>query len=1017
MNNRTLKLSSKFTSLTIGAGIAALLSGAASDLRADYPSTVLSLNPVAYYRLNETNLPPAADLGTNLGTAGAVGTLYYIKTPTHGQPGLLPGDTNTATAFNGSGDQRAATAVGPSYVPPGPFTVEGWFQPFGGPTPYGIVVCFCSLTGYDGLSGPGPLGPNLGWYLGQNTNNWELVMYNGQLTGTALSLGGGSAPDTSGATTYYVAAVYDGTTASLYVNGVQVASGTPSGYVANTVSQFSIAGTGGGGGLWDGNAQDIALYTNALSAAAILAHYQNGISHSPSPSYPTLVLSNNPFFYYRLNDAAYTQPDPSTFPSATNSASSVANVVDGLYEPGTTPGVAGPPFPGMGANSGACEFNGIVGAVNLQVLNPLPPAATGGPLTLMAWYKATGTSLDTFGPFGGMILAWGDSTWRLGRNRVGQGLDWDCNNTTPLSILSSRRIADGQWHHLVAVYDLTNKWLYQDGVMLATEAASGTINTSSGDEMDVGMNSSYGTFNGRVWNGFISDAAIFTNALTEDQVLQVYNSAQPSYAPYFYQQPQAPTNAVYVGSTVNFSVGVQGNPPPTLQWTLNKQPLNSQTASNLVLTNVSVNANNGSYAIVASNTVGATTSAVVVLSIVSGPPAIVQQPASISILAGAQAGFSVTATGSMPFNYQWQLNSVPIPGATGQTLVFSNVNYINAGTYTVAVSNSINGTLSQPAVLAVLVPPALGNVTEGLVAHYRFDGDFSDTSGHGHNGVPVGSPTFVPGFIGSGAIQVYDAKLPLPYPFVLTAPTWDSVYVGDPTDFQFNAGDSFSVSLWVSYTNNALGTPGDLPIIGNSVNSTYNPGWVLADGIEDGDPGQIECSLDGASFYDFDVPNPAGTMADGNWHHLVMALDRLNAVVNIYIDGALAGSNSAANLGSLNTGAGVAIGNDPTGEYNGDQYPGGYSIDDVGIWRRVLSAAEVAGIYTAGTNGSSFDTFGPVELAVSLTATGQMQISWQAGTLEYATKVTGPWQTVLGANAPVYVVTPVGGPKFYRVHP
>src|ERR1039457_3309705 len=76
--------------------------------RADYSSTVLGLNPVAYYRLNETT-PVPADTATNLGTAGVNGTAFYINDPTHQAPGALVGSVDTAVGFNGS-SQRAATS-------------------------------------------------------------------------------------------------------------------------------------------------------------------------------------------------------------------------------------------------------------------------------------------------------------------------------------------------------------------------------------------------------------------------------------------------------------------------------------------------------------------------------------------------------------------------------------------------------------------------------------------------------------------------------------------------------------------------------------------------------------------------------------------------------------------------------------------------------------------------------------------------------------------------------------------
>jgi len=75
--------------------------------RADYSSTVMGLNPIAYYRLNET-APVPADTATNLGTAGLVGTAFYINTPLHQQPGALVGSADTAVGLNGT-SQRVAT--------------------------------------------------------------------------------------------------------------------------------------------------------------------------------------------------------------------------------------------------------------------------------------------------------------------------------------------------------------------------------------------------------------------------------------------------------------------------------------------------------------------------------------------------------------------------------------------------------------------------------------------------------------------------------------------------------------------------------------------------------------------------------------------------------------------------------------------------------------------------------------------------------------------------------------------
>ena len=110
------------------------------------------------------------------------------------------------------------------------------------------------------------------------------------------------------------------------------------------------------------------------------------------------------------------------------------------------------------------------------------------------------------------------------------------------------------------------------------------------------------------------------------------------------------------------------------------------------------------------------------------------------------------------------------------------------------------------------------------------------------------------------------------------------------------------------------------------------------------------------------------------------------------------------------------IGSDPTTAYSGGQ-PGTYSIDDMGIWNRLLAPTEVAGIYSAGTNGMTLGSGGTtVVLMAQLTGAGQLQLSWSQGTLQSAPTISGPWAPVTGATPPIYMVTPNQGQQFYRVY-
>ncbi|MBI5802569.1 MAG: immunoglobulin domain-containing protein [Verrucomicrobia bacterium] len=88
-------------------------------------------------------------------------------------------------------------------------------------------------------------------------------------------------------------------------------------------------------------------------------------------------------------------------------------------------------------------------------------------------------------------------------------------------------------------------------------------------------------------------------------------------------------------------------------------------------------------------------------------PAITAQPQGQVVIAGTNVTLSVTATGTAPLTYQWQRNSVNLPGATGPTLALTSVTRATTGAYVVQVSNPGGATASQPATVRVLNYPRL----------------------------------------------------------------------------------------------------------------------------------------------------------------------------------------------------------------------------------------------------------------------------------------------------------------------
>ncbi len=86
------------------------------------------------------------------------------------------------------------------------------------------------------------------------------------------------------------------------------------------------------------------------------------------------------------------------------------------------------------------------------------------------------------------------------------------------------------------------------------------------------------------------------------------------------------------------------------------------------------------------------------------PPVLVSQPPTfLSPSAGSTVALTVAATGTAPLSYQWLFNGAQIAGATGASLVFSNVQPAQSGLYRVIVSNSAGSVTNAGTTLNVTV--------------------------------------------------------------------------------------------------------------------------------------------------------------------------------------------------------------------------------------------------------------------------------------------------------------------------
>lgn len=180
-------------------------------------------------------------------------------------------------------------------------------------------------------------------------------------------------------------------------------------------------------------------------------------------------------------------------------------------------------------------------------------------------------------------------------------------------------------------------------------------------------------------------------------------------------QPSPQTQAV--GGSAIFSVTASGSAPLSYSWLKNGAALangtkySGVTSSNLTVATLAT-ADAGNFSVIVSNLAGTVTSSNAALTIVSSPT-ITTPPANVSVVAGANASFTVTAAGSAPLTYQWLKNTAPlanggnVSGAATATLNLSAVGSGDVASYSVAVSNSLGGVISPAATLTVAIPPAV----------------------------------------------------------------------------------------------------------------------------------------------------------------------------------------------------------------------------------------------------------------------------------------------------------------------
>ena len=289
-------------------------------------------------------------------------------------------------------------------------------------------------------------------------------------------------------------------------------------------------------------------------------------------------------------------------------------------------------------------------------------------------------------------------------------------------------------------------------------------------------------------------------------------------------------------------------------------------------------------------------------------PSISGNPSNVTLTAGGTATFSVRASGQAPLSFRWLFNGVAIPGATSSNYTVSVAQAANVGSYVAVVSNSYAAVPSGAGYLTLLSnAPAAVVAPSGLVDWWPGEGTPVDIAG-GKTGTPNGGFSYAAGNPGR------------------------ALHFNGTTSYLSTGAASIAVPwtacMWVN-RQNAPGTGAALSGDGNvelkleQYNATRQVGFTRF----------------GVADYNFGYTVPLNT-----WTHLAFVAS--GTQMQLYANGSLvAALTTNVPLPRAYFGAGYV---NSSGVFV-DYMLG--SVDEIMMFNRALSGAEISAIAAAGSSG------------------------------------------------------------------
>ncbi len=392
--------------------------------------------------------------------------------------------------------------------------------------------------------------------------------------------------------------------------------------------------------------------------------------------------------------------------------------------------------------------------------------------------------------------------------------------------------------------------------------------------------------------------------------------------------------------------------------------------------------------------------------LIGSAPSITSEPQSVTVNAGDNASFNVTAAGFPLTSYQWSMNGTNILGATNNSLTISNVVQTNWGTYAAGISNAFGTTNSNGAVLSIYPVVSLGlsgfrptltiqgatghsylirrtadlsnsnswvTVTNMTLAqpvqnwvdtsvdasapfnpYYFYEGLPGATGGGGN--IPTSGLTLFAKFSEGSGSTVADSSGNGHMGHLTNSPAWIPGETDDALNFvsakkqavnfgnlNLAGSNQCTFSMWMQKTN-----PADIGLAAlGSTSGKYNAIFIAwwNDGYVYGGVGFTNAGRV------FNAPYVANT-----WMHFVMVYDGTQLQnsnrINIFINGVQATPSPDQSWAktAISTSIGTVSTNFSVSWDSNEGYESG-RYDGVGVWNRVLTPAEIQQVYSNAAAG------------------------------------------------------------------